>query len=418
MTTAAVILAGERGTRSAGPRLAKLAQEFEETSTITLHVRLLDGTPDQPVLVVTDHLGEQLQALCDALTSTHLPIRHLNEKPQEGTVDAPGLAAAHTEADEFVVTLGNIFMSFRVAEFLTAWRSSLRDVAVIAHRRTYPADCHAVSPDPQDRAQVLAKSKSRDAVSSMPFTDRFTIIREDLRRYGGCRGIGYDPLPAAAHLHGMCGKVNSHYFAHSGTVGRLACARADYCSGAFHRRATSAPQPAPVLDRYAAINPALLEIHDTEVHTLVPEVAQAIWSGITVVAFSRLPRLAKWLITLALHQATRARMDRLLRHSSASATFLSQSHHLEDGYQSGAPSFKIPDSCRKPADVLAHVAVKRQYRDLVRFVMVGHTDRDERFANADAITFVDVTDRRGQAPDHWCEATSADDIRSGIMVAT
>lgn len=421
MTTAAVVLAGGRGTRSANPNLAKLAQEIGGASLMAWHLRLLSGTPVEEVLVIAGHLGHQVQALCEELTTAHVPIRVIREERQEGTVAALRLAATQTEADDFLVILGDILMSFRVEQFLTEWRSSGREVAVIVHPSTHPEDSDAVIPDQDGRVRVIPKSQSIDHLPNMSSTGLFAITREGLQRYGHCRDFGSDLLWMAAAAKDLYGHVSSHYFKDTGTPARLAAARADHDSGAFCRRGSLNPRPALFLDRDGVINPALPEVYHPDEYKLLPGVAQAIRSanqqGIPVIVITNQPGLAKGFMSFGTHEAIRARMDRLMGSTGAFVDdYLFCPHHPEAGFEGEVLELKVACLCRKPDVALAFEAVTRHGIDLTRSAMVGDTDRDKRFAEAVGMSFVHVSDGCGPAPDHLCERRASHAIRCGVEV--
>lgn len=435
MTTATVVLAGGRGTRSADPTLAKLAQEIGDASLMAWHLRLLDGAPVDEVIVVAGHLGDQVQALCDELSTPRTPIAVIHEERQQGTVAALRLAAEHTDADAFLVVLGDILMSFRVDDLLAAWRASGRSVAVVVHPSTHPEDSDAAVPERMGpdatgpgrsggdagRVRVVPKSAPRDHLPNMSSAGLFAITRAGLARYGGCRDFGSDLLAAAAQAGDLYAHVSSHYLKDTGTPARLAAAQADHASGAFARRGARARRPALFLDRDGVINPALPEVYDPADYTLAPGVAEAIGDanrrGIPVVVVTNQPGIAKGFMTFATHEAIQARMDRLLGQAGAFVDdYLFCPHHPETGFAGEVPELKVACSCRKPATALAHEAAARHHLDLPGSVMVGDTVRDAHFAQAAGMRFVHVADGCAVPGDHACETMPADAIRRGIEV--
>ena len=421
MTTAAVVLAGGKGTRSADPTLAKLAQEIGDASLMAWHLRLLDDAPVEDVLVVAGHLGDQVQALCDELSTPQLPIRVIHEERQEGTVNALRLAADHTDADELLVILGDILMSFRVEDFLLAWRASGKPVAVIVHPSTHPEDSDAAFPDHEGRVNVVRKSEAREHIPNMSSTGLFAITREGLARYGELRDFGSDVLPAAAKAGDLYAHVSSHYFKDTGTPARLAAAGADIKAGSFARRGALTLRPALFLDRDGVINPALPEIYDPAEYRLLPGVAEAIGEanrrGVPVIVVTNQPGIAKGFMTFSTHEAIRARMDRLLGAAGAFVDdYLFCPHHPERGFEGEVAELKVECSCRKPAAALAHEAAERHHLDLSASVMVGDTFRDAHFAEAAGMAFLHTTEACDLSGEHECATMAADAIRRGIEV--
>ena len=421
MKTMAVVLAGGKGTRSADPSLAKLAQQVGDASLMAWHLRLLKDASASGVMVVAGHLGDQVQALCDELATPQLPITVIQEEQQEGTVNALRLAANESDAEAFVVILGDILMSFRVDDFLSGWAASGRSTAVIVHPSTHPEDSDAAYIDHTGRVRVVPKTEPRDHIPNMSSTGLFAITREGLERYSSCRDFGSDVLPAAAAAHDLYAHVSSHYFKDTGTPKRLAAAQTDIESGAFARRGTLTPRPALFLDRDGVINPALPEVYDPADYTLNPGVAETIADanrlGIPVVVVTNQPGLAKGFMTFPTHEAIQARMDRLLATAGAFVDdYLFCPHHPETGFEGEVPELKVVCSCRKPSAALAQEAAARHHLDLASSVMVGDTVRDAHFAQASGMAFIHASNACDLPDTHRCETMPADAIRRGIEV--
>ena len=112
MTAIAVVLAGGRGTRSADPSRAKLAQVIDGASLMEWHLQLLQGTLITEALVIAGHAGDQVQKLIDGIDHHGMDVRVIHEQEQQGTVAALKFAAENSNATEFLVILGDILMSF------------------------------------------------------------------------------------------------------------------------------------------------------------------------------------------------------------------------------------------------------------------------------------------------------------------
>lgn len=421
VTAVAVVLAGGKGTRSADPTKAKLGQEVGGRSLMEWHLSLMEPSEIDDVLVVAGHLGEQVQHLCDRIDHHGLEVTVLHEERQEGTVAALRLAVQHTDADEFLVVLGDILMSFPVQHFLDDWRASGRSVAVAVHPSTHPHDSDAVFPAHDGSVLVVPKAESRERVPNMSSAGLFAITRVGLERYAGCRDVGSDVLPAAATDGELFAFVSSHYFKDTGTPGRLEAARADHASGAFARRGDVGRRPALFLDRDGVLNPTQPEFHGPEGYYLLPGVASAIAranrAGIPVIVVTNQPAIAKGFMTFQEHQQVRAVMDRLLGADGAFVDdYLFCPHHPDAGFAGEVPSLKFACECRKPDIDLGRQAAVRHYVDLGRSVMVGDTDRDRGFARASGMRFVHVDPHAEpcDGPDCYPEPTAA--IRRGIEV--
>lgn len=416
-----MVLAGGKGTRSADPGRAKLAQEIAGESLMAWHLRLLEPSEIDEALVVAGHLGDQVQELCDNLASDMASVRVIHEERQEGTVAALRLAAEHTDADEFLVILGDILMALPVQHLLDDWRASGVGVAVVVHPSTHPEDSDAAFSSHDGRVLVVPKSEPRDHIPNMSSAGLFAITRDALSRYGHLRDVGSDILPQAAREGDLFAFVSSHYLKDTGTPDRLVSARADVDSGAFVRRGQLHARPGLFLDRDGVINPAEPEFYGPEGYVLLPGVAAAIRegnrAGVPVIVVTNQPGLAKGFMSFDDHQRVRARMDRLLGAEGAFVDdYLSCPHHPDSGFVGEVPELKRTCECRKPDIDLARVAAARHHIDLGQSVMVGDTNRDRGFARGAGMRFVHVSALCDVDDAEDCFPEAADAIRRGIEV--
>lgn len=417
----AVVLAGGRGTRSADPSKAKLGQEVGGASLMEWHLRLVRPSRISEVIVVAGHLGGQVQELCDSLAAPGVNLRVIHEQDQQGTMAALALASEGTDADEFLVILGDILMSFPVEDFLRGWSESGRSVAVVVHPSTHPDDSDAAFVSHDGSVIVTPKGERRQDVPNMSSAGLFAITRAGLSAYAGLRDLGSDVLPAAAARDDLYCFVTSHYLRDTGTPSRLAGAQDDVARGAFARRGDLEPRPALFLDRDGVLNPALPEVYDAAGYRLLPGVADQVAAanslGIPVLVVTNQPGIAKGFMSFADHQAIRARMDRLLAERGAFVDdYLFCPHHPETGFEGEVAELKGVCTCRKPAAGLAGEARDRHRLDLAASVMVGDTERDRGFARAAGMRFIHVSPACGSCDAEDCAADAAEAIRRGIEV--
>jgi len=421
MTAAAVILAGGKGTRSADPARAKLAQEVGGHSLMEWHLLLLEGSEIDEAIVVAGHLGDQVQSLCDAIGHHGVSVRVIHEEQQRGTVAALRLAADAVVADEFLVILGDILMALPLDQLLEEWRASGASVAVAVHPSSHPEDSDAVFPSHSGRVVVVPKSEKRVHVPNMSSAGLFAINRRGLERYGNLQDFGSDVLRRAAAEGDLFAFVTSHYLKDTGTPTRLDAARRDVESGTFEVRGRVAARPALFLDRDGVINPTDPEVYSPEAYALLPGVADAIADanrrGIPVIVVTNQPGIAKGFMTFDVHEAVRARMDRLLGASGAYVDdYYFCPHHPESGFADELPELKVACECRKPAPGMAHRAAVRHGIDLSASAMVGDTERDSGFAAAAGLHFIRVSADCGAPEGEDCYPEPADAIRRGIEV--
>lgn len=426
MTLTAVILAGGKGTRSADPSRAKLAQIIGGRSLMAWHLAAIEsiaGIEVDEVLVVAGHLGEQVQHLCDGLATSSRSIRVVHEARQEGTVAATRLAAQHTTADAFLVILGDVLMSLRLQDFLGQWQASEAGVAVAVHPSSHPQDSDTCFPADDGRVIVVPKGEPRDHVPNMSSAGLFAITRSALSTYGDLADLGSSVLSAAASSADLYAHVTSHYLKDTGTATRLADAQGDVERGAFARRGTLGRRPALFLDRDGVINPTEPEFYRPEQFELLPGVADAIAEanriGIPVIVLTNQPHIAKGFMSFQDHQHVRARMDHLLHLGGAFVDdYFFCPHHPQPGFPGEVPELKVPCECRKPSVGMALAAAARHHIDLAASTMVGDTERDRAVSGALGMRYihVDADASDTDAPHSFQEA--ADAIRRGIEELT
>ena len=395
MKTAAVILAGGRGTRSVDPGTAKIAQEIGGKSLLQWHLEILNSSSIDEVIVVTAHLADQVRKLAESLPSQTGHLRLVNETNPQGTFPAVRIAMKDSDADRFLVILGDIWSSFPVDHFLQAWDQAASPVAAIVHPSLHPQDSDAVIPGPDGFVGVVPKQERGPLTRNMSATGIFGLSRDYIEQAPELSDIGSQVLFNAAQEDRLFAHVDSHYFKDTGTPERLQQAREDWLSGTFARRGSTARRPAVLLDRDGVLNPTHPEVYRAHDLTLIDGVAEAIAhanaQGVPVLVATNQPGLAKGFMTFDEHEAIRARLDALLmEHGAFVDDYAFCPHHPDTGFPGERAELKFECSCRKPAPGLLQSLVHDHHLDPNRIVMVGDSDRDEQAAVGAEVSFLRV----------------------------
>lgn len=419
MRAEAVILAGGRGTRSSDPSRAKVAQMIGDGSLLQWHLRVLQPTEIDTVIVVAGHLGDQVQRLCGDIDTFGMTLTVIREEQQRGTVAALALAVDKSQTDEFLVILGDVLMSLPAQHFLDEWRLSGRGVGVVVHPSTHPEDSDLVFPAHDGSVRVSAKGTTRGGVPNMASAGLFAINRRALTEYLPHRDIGSDLLAAAAGNGDLFAFVCSHYLKDTGTPERLRAAQTDQQTRVVERRGNLGARRALFLDRDGVINPADEPIFVPTKYTLLPGIAQSIRSanelGIPVIVLTNQPHISKGLMSFDDQEQVRAEMDRLLSDEGAFVDdYFFCPHHPERGFAGEVEALKIDCQCRKPGIGMAIRASVQHQVDLTGSVMVGDTERDREFAQATGMYFIHVSGNCAHCGTDDCFQDSASAISAGI----
>jgi histidinol-phosphate phosphatase family protein len=421
MTTAAVVLAGGRGTRSADPGTAKVAQIVGGKSVMEWHLQLLTDSRIDECLIVAGYLGQQVDELCAELPRSNVELCVLHEEQQNGTVEALRFAARNTDADYFLVILGDVLTSFPVDAMLDAWEQSGMNVAVVVHPSTHPHDSDTVFTRHDGTVAVRAKSEDHDDLPNMASAGIFAITRNGLSEYSECEDFGSGVLSAAASRQDLFPYISSHYFKDTGTPDRLAAAIRDVDSGVFAIRGSTTPRPALLLDRDGVINPTSPESYTPDHYSLLPEVPSAIRAanacGIPVIVITNQPHIAKGFMSFSDHERVRARMDALLGEEGAFVDdYYFCPHHPDSGYPGEVPELKRNCSCRKPFTGLVEQAAVDHLLDVESSVFVGDSDRDRELAQRLQIEYIHVCADNECPESTECFTSAAAAIRRGTEV--
>ena len=422
MTTVAVVLAGGRGTRSADPTRAKIAQRVGGRSLMEWHLQLLADSRIHECLVIAGYLGDQVDELCAGIPLSSVELRVIHEEQQNGTVAALRLAASNTDADRFLVLLGDVLTSFPIDQMLHAWEQSEVNVAVVVHPSTHPHDSDSVFRRHDGTVAVRPKSDQQRDLPNMASAGVFAITRKGLLEYSECGDFGSCVLSAAANRQDLFPFVSSHYFKDTGTPDRLAAAALNFDSGAFAARGSTSPRSALFLDRDGVINPTSPEFYTPDHYSLLPGVPSAIREanlrGIPVIVITNQPHIAKGFMSFSDHERVRARMDALLSDEGAFVDdYYFCPHHPDSGYPGELPELKQRCSCRKPATGLVEQAGVDHMLNVESSVFVGDSDRDRELAENLKIRFIHVCADNQCRTSTDCFPSAADAIRRGVEVA-
>ncbi|MBI1329833.1 MAG: HAD-IIIA family hydrolase [Alphaproteobacteria bacterium] len=382
-----VILAGGKGTRL-GARAAdrpKALVEIAGTTLVEHQLSILRRYGLERVLILTGHLGEQIEARLGDGAAMGMRISYMREPEPLGTAGAVRAAAPLLEENFFVV-YGDIVFDMdmdRLAEF-HAVHNAVATLAV--HPNDHPYDSDLVDVDANGVVRALYRKDRhaglflRNLVNTGIFAMRRDII--DAIPRSGAHDFGLDVIPALlAKGAPVAAYRTPEYIKDAGTLDRLSHVEHDILRGEVARRNLVHPRPAVFLDRDGVINREIGENYRPEQMELLPGVGEAIRrinkSGYLAVAVTNQPGIAKGFLTEADVEAAHARIETLLGQERAYLDdVLYCPHHPERGFAGERLELKIACECRKPRAGLLRAAAGRYNIDLSRSLMVGDRTAD------------------------------------------
>jgi len=407
MKVCAVILAGGKGTRSADPRVPKIAQNVGGKSLLAWHLDLIRSTSINDLLVVTGHLADQVEDLVDASDTSEITVQCFREIDPRGTVGALQLVMESTDFDVYLVILGDILISMPIDSFIENFQLSGKGVGVVVHPSLHPKDSDAVFEEWNSRVTVVPKGGDRSGIPNMSSAGLFAVLSGTLERYRGVRDLGSDLLYRASLESDLYVQVSSHYLKDAGTPDRLDQVNQDIESGNFSRRGSLTSRPAILLDRDGVINESNPEVYRAKDYFVLEGVAESIrqvnTAGIPVFVVTNQPGIAKGLMSFEEHQKIRAELDRQLASSRAFVDeYFFCPHHPEVGFSGEVVELKVECNCRKPKSGMLVEIEKGHDIDLTRSVVIGDTSRDHGLARGVDAEFIHVSAACNVVEKHEC----------------
>ena len=377
-----VILAGGKGTR-----LGHLASdkpkplvEIAGAPMVEHQLRVAKRYGHTRILMLTGHLGEQIEAYYGDGHDLGLQIDYMREEIPLGTAGAVKAAAARLDGD-FFVFYGDIVFDMDL-DRLQAFHERHGAVAtLVVHPNDHPYDSDIVEADPNGFARALHRKDRPDkgVHRNLVNAGLYCMSRQILDEIppGEALDFGLDVIPALI-AKGLPVAVYStpEYIKDVGTLDRLAKVEDHIRSGKVARRNLSQTRSAVFLDRDGVLSVERGEGQRPDELELIDGVAGALKrlnaSDYISLVVTNQPGVAKGFITEADVERTHARMDTLLGEQRAYVDDIFYCpHHPEAGFPGERKELKIACDCRKPGIGMIRQAVERYNVDLSTSFMIG-----------------------------------------------
>jgi histidinol-phosphate phosphatase family protein len=385
----AVILAGGVGSRlgDAARGLPKAMVPIAGRPMIEHQLAWIAREGLRDVIVLTGHLGEQIERFVGDGSRWGLRVRCRREPAPLGTAGAVRAAADELRGDFLVLYADTVFDLDLPA--LRAFHDARRGLAtLVAHPNDHPHDSDLLDIDGEDRiTAVYRKPRAnparwyRNLVSAAMYIMSPKLL--DSIPPGTFADFGRDVFPRLVEggvpLHAY---RTREYIKDVGTPARLREVEHDLLAGrvaAFNRRHTL---PAVFLDRDGVLNDdACGDVTCVDDMRLLPGAAEAVRlvnrSGRLAVVVTNQPMIAKGFASLDDLALVHAKLESDLGAAGAYADRIYFSpYHPEAGHPGERAQYKRESDCRKPGTGMITRAAAELNIDLPRSFIIGDRTTD------------------------------------------
>ncbi len=388
---------GERAPKALLPVAGKPILEYQ--------LQLLQSSGFTNILILTNHLSEQIEKFCKNRPTSGLTIRCLREEIPLGTAGALKAVERYLPSD-FLVLYGDELVQVDLKRFMRFHRDQHRKYPTLVgtlavHPNDHPMDSNLVEIDHSNRIQsFLTKPHPperwfRNLVSTPLYAltpSVFRYIPSDVPS-----DLGRDTFPrvVSGHKDILVAYPTPEYLKDIGTPKRLREVTTDVRNGVFARMSLGHKRPAIFLDRDGVINKEVGDLRRLQDFELLPGVAKAIkkinQSGYLAVVISNQPVVAKGFCTYADVLHIHKKMETLLGREGAKldAIYFCP-HHPDKGFKGENKNYKITCRCRKPKTGMITDAVKELNIDVQKSVVIGDRTGDAKLAENLRIRFLGV----------------------------
>lgn len=403
LSVKAFILAGGKGSRSENPQIAKILQEvgpgvrvldllFEtlvraEVSDIVF----LLGVHDNSVIEAVERKKPQL---------SDTSIAYIVDEPGKGGASSAlhhGLQTAGY-SDVNILLLGDTVMSAPLSLYIHQWLNSSLCMGLAIHPNLHPddSDCLVIE-NAESVGKFFPKNSFRESHKKLfwPITGACLFNKQVAESFKPISGDSTLDLVVTAESvgKGVFGIKASHYFADSGTPGRIQVIRSDYSVGAISRRGASS-RSAVFLDRdgtiFEDIGTSRSKISEGEIpERLAATIRLLNKCGIPVFLVTNQPGIAKGQITENDLESLHSRLQSIL---AASGSYLDDfiycPHHPDLGFPDEVRDLKIKCKCRKPNSGMLEALAEKHGIDLKKSWVIGDSSADEAAASKVGANFL------------------------------
>lgn len=403
----AVIIAGGKGTRmgALSKTTPKALLAVGGKTLLERQFALLREHGYKDVLLLTNHLGEEIEKFCGDGSRFGLSVRCIKEGEPLGTAGAV-LGAEKYLTSDFLVLYGDELLNVDLKRFLAfhnRQKAAHRGLAgtLAVHPNDHPLDSNLVEVAADNTIRAfLPKPHSHGLVFRNLVSTPLYILTPEIFKFipkTGAADFGRDIFPNVLRTRGasLVAYATPEYLKDIGTPARLREAERDVASGRFQCGSLRTKRPAIFLDRDGIINEEVGDLRRVADFKLISRSAAAIrkinQSGYYAVVVSNQPVVAKGFCSYDTILEVHKKMETLLAREGAKldAIYFCP-HHPDKGFAGENKKYKIACSCRKPKTGMITRAARDLHIDLKKSVLIGDSTRDAKTAENAGIKFVGV----------------------------
>lgn len=407
MRMKAFILAGGKGTRL-GTLTAQLPKPLVPVAgkpIIEYHIELFKRYGITEIIILINHLGEQIQAALGDGSRWGVNIQYVTEPQPLGTAGAFQLIKK-TLTEDFLVSYGDVLINMdleRLIETHTQHKQQNPTTigTLVVHPNSHPHDSDLVDMAEDSRVvRFLPKphadgERYRNLVNAALY-----ILSPEICEYipeAVASDFGKDIFPAviAKNTHALYAYNTPEYLKDMGTPERLEEATRAVEDGTLERSLLSVKKPAIFIDRDGVINKEVDHVRRVEDFELLPGVREAIKavnaSHYYVVVITNQPAVAKGFCryedVLEVHKQLETELGQVGAHLDG---LYFCPHHPEKGFAGENPEYKKECECRKPKTGMIRDAAAALNIDLENSWYIGDTTVDAKTAENAGVRFIGV----------------------------
>ncbi|QTH42276.1 HAD-IIIA family hydrolase [Cohnella sp. LGH] len=406
----AVIMAGGKGTRLhaiTNDEIPKPMAPILGKPILEWQIEILKSNQVSQILIVTGHLGEQIEKHFENGAKYGVNISYYREEQPLGSAGALGEVKEWLSENHFLLVYGDVIFDIDVSKMERFHREKQSSATLFVHPNSHPYDSDLVIANEARRITGFnAKTNKRDDWYNNCVNAGFYILNKeicDLVKKKQKMDLEKDLLmPLAAREAAIYAYSSPEYIKDVGTPERIAAVSEQLSKGLVAARNLKNKQKCVFLDRDGTINQHKGLISRDLDFVLEVGVIEAIKqlndSGYLAIVITNQPVVARGLCSLEDLTQIHNKMQTLLgEHGAYLDDILFCPHHPDKGYPEENPVYKMNCTCRKPSTGMIDDCIRKYNIDAASSWIIGDTTIDiQTGRNVGLLTALVLTGEAGK----------------------